>query len=80
MNVNPDEMSYEQLRELEERMGSVSKGLSPEVIRALPTKMCMSKDATCTICLENVNMWTSVMDIPCRHEYHPQCLSEYLAS
>jgi len=32
VNINPDTMTYEQLLELEEKMGKVSKGLSAEQI------------------------------------------------
>lgn len=35
---NPDNMTYEQMLELEERNGKVSKGLDPERIKKLRTK------------------------------------------
>ncbi|KAI5347003.1 PREDICTED: E3 [Prunus dulcis] len=36
-NVDPDGMSYEELRRLEESSGSVSKGLPKEIISRLPS-------------------------------------------
>ena len=36
---NPDEMTYEQLLELEEENGKVSKGLKPNVIARIPEKV-----------------------------------------
>jgi len=35
-NLNPDHMTYEQLLQLGERMGNVSKGLSKEDIKKIP--------------------------------------------
>ncbi len=34
-HINPDAMSYEQLLELEEKMGKVIKGLTPSQIKAI---------------------------------------------
>lgn len=34
---NPDNMTYEQLLELEEKMGYVNKGLAPEEIKVIKT-------------------------------------------
>ena len=55
-NPNVDNMTYEQLLELEENNGKVSKGLTPAQIRAIPEKMWMSKhdsvEDQCSICFE----------------------------
>ena len=38
-NPNPDNMTYEQLLELEENNGKVSKGLKQEQIDAIPVRL-----------------------------------------
>ena len=40
-NPNPDQMSYEELLELEEKMGKVSKGFTPEQIDMIPSSLCV---------------------------------------
>ncbi len=37
-DIDPDQMTYEELLELEEKIGSVCKGLPIEVIAKLPCK------------------------------------------
>ena len=39
MEIDIDNMSYEEMLQLEEKMGSVSKGLSVEQIAKLPKKV-----------------------------------------
>ena len=39
MDVDIDNMTYEELLELEEKIGSVSKGLSEDQIKKLPIKV-----------------------------------------
>lgn len=39
MELDVDNMTYEELLELEEKIGSVSKGLSHDQIQKLPTKL-----------------------------------------
>ena len=39
MEIDLDNMTYEELLELEEKMGSVSKGLTEEQIKKLPKKI-----------------------------------------
>jgi len=56
-NPNVDNMTYEQLLELEENNGKVNKGLTPAQINSIPEKMWTNrKDAeeeSCSICFEN---------------------------
>ena len=50
-------MTYEQLLELEENNGKVSKGLKPNEIRLIPKKTWLKKGDTtedmCSICFDN---------------------------
>ena len=54
-NPNTDNMSYEQLLELEERMGKVGKGLSKAAIAKIPVTFWQpyKNSKTCSICMED---------------------------
>ena len=58
-NPDPDNMSYEQLLELGDRVGKVSKGLSKEKIQNIPVKFWRNgstKQNSCTICYEDFTL------------------------
>ena len=38
-DIDPDQMTYEQLLELEEKIGSVSRGLSAQVLENFPREV-----------------------------------------
>jgi hypothetical protein len=40
VDIDPDNMTYEELLQLEEKMGTVSKGLTEEQIEKLPKTIC----------------------------------------
>lgn len=44
VEIDPDNMTYQQLLQLEEKMGSVSKGLTEQQYKKLPTKICKAGD------------------------------------
>lgn len=82
-NPNPDIMSYEELLQLEDRNGKVSKGLSEEVINSLPQIKWQSRndacDEACAICFENFEVGQMVKKLPgCSHEYHSSCIDKWL--
>lgn len=56
-NPNTDNMTYEQLLELEENNGKVSKGLKSYEVARIPEKTWMRKNDTseesCSICFDN---------------------------
>jgi len=43
-NINPDNMTYEELLQLEERMGKVSRGLTIDEIKKIPKTRCVKKN------------------------------------
>ena len=55
-NINPDNMTYEQLMELEEKNGKVSKGLKPAQINSIRERAWVrngdTSDDTCSICFD----------------------------
>ena len=67
-------MTYEQLLELGDRMGKVSKGLSKEQrdrIASKPWRHGVTKQKDCPICFENFALTHRVKVLSeCGHEYH----------
>ncbi|CAD8168072.1 unnamed protein product [Paramecium octaurelia] len=79
-NVDLDEMSYEQLQELQEKMGFVSRGLVEHQIQVL-LKQCTIQNQTndcCTICLEDSGSPVEIQ-LECGHVFHKECISEWLS-
>ena len=79
---NVDEMTYEQICELEESNGKVSKGLKPEQISRIPEKMWMKEsdttESSCSICFEDFTKYQKFKKTACGHEYHSACLNKWL--
>ncbi|CAD2220807.1 Ring finger domain/Zinc finger, C3HC4 type (RING finger)/RING-H2 zinc finger domain containing protein, putative [Angomonas deanei] len=77
-----DDMSYEELLELEERMGSVSKGLPEAKIPEYLKGANPPQEGTCAVCLSE---WTTADTSetccqlsPCRHVFHKDCIKQWL--
>ena len=78
---NVDNMSYEELLALEERMGNVNKGLTKEQIDKLPReKFSKSKytDDKCIICQYEFKNYEKIIALSCKHCFHPDCIEEWL--
>lgn len=73
-NPNPDVMNYEQLQELEERIGCVSKGYTDMEISMIPSKICTIAKGDCSICLEPFKQAELLKGLNCGHEFHKDCI------
>jgi hypothetical protein len=79
---NPDKMSYEQLLDLEDKVGNVNKGLNKDKIKKLtviPFKKGFYQDCDkCIICQEDFNYGEKTKLLPCGHIFHIECVDQWL--
>jgi protein-arginine kinase activator protein McsA len=74
--------------ELEERIGNVSVGLSPEtVVEKLhitkwqaPAGDASEKEIKCVVCQLEYEDSEDVRILPCKHCYHADCIKSWLAT
>ncbi|XP_031488146.1 E3 ubiquitin-protein ligase BIG BROTHER [Nymphaea colorata] len=85
-NIDPDNMTYEELLDLGEAVGTQSKGLPKEIISTLPISKykcsIFSRKRTrerCVICQMNYRRGDMCMTLPCKHIYHSGCVSRWLS-
>ncbi|KAJ9670723.1 hypothetical protein PVL29_026947 [Vitis rotundifolia] len=86
MHLDIDNMSYEELVVLGERIGNVSTGFSNEEIMARLKQRkytCLATgpwvgEETCCVCQEYADK-DDVGKLDCEHEYHVACIREWLA-
>ncbi|KAI3473255.1 hypothetical protein Pfo_029847 [Paulownia fortunei] len=86
MRLDIDNMSYEELLALGERIGSVSTGLSDGLIsKCLTESIYCSSDifqdeGTCVICLEEYKNMDDVGTLKvCGHDFHVGCIRKWLS-
>ncbi|XP_071688362.1 uncharacterized protein [Rutidosis leptorrhynchoides] len=86
MRLDIDDMSYEELLALGERIGTVNTGLSEDMIsKCLRESIYCSSDQiqeerTCVICLEEyANMDDVGMFKGCKHDFHVGCIKKWLS-
>ena len=78
-----DNMTYEQLMDLGEKTGNVSKGCTQaqiNSIKALTWVPGKSKSDECLICMEKFKRGDKFKKTRCGHEYHAECLDKWLAN
>lgn len=80
---NLDEMTYEELLALEDKIGYVCKGLKKELINKLPKKEYIkpsdkNENDNCVICQCEINHGDKIIELNCGHFYHCACIEEWL--
>ncbi|XP_058073583.1 E3 ubiquitin-protein ligase BIG BROTHER-like isoform X2 [Magnolia sinica] len=86
-NIDPDNMTYEELLDLGEAVGTHNRGLSQERISSLPISKykCSffsrkkSRCERCVICQMNYKRGDRQMTLPCKHAYHANCVTRWLS-
>ncbi|XP_020586247.1 E3 ubiquitin ligase BIG BROTHER-related-like [Phalaenopsis equestris] len=84
-DVDPDNMTYEQLQSLGEAIGTKSRGLSDELISFLPfstyrTGLFQKREnhQECLICSMAYKNRDKLINLPCQHQYHKDCITKWL--
>ncbi|KAF7810981.1 E3 ubiquitin-protein ligase MBR2 isoform X2 [Senna tora] len=86
MRLDVDNMSYEELLALEERIGDVNTGLSEDSIMKLMKRRLFMSVMTessmdlepCCICQEEYADGEDVASLDCGHEFHTNCIKQWL--
>ncbi|KAJ4724244.1 E3 ubiquitin ligase BIG BROTHER-like protein [Melia azedarach] len=86
-NIDPDNMTYEELLELGETVGTQSRGLSQDLIALLPISKYKcgffgrkkSKHDRCVICQMEYKRGDRRITLPCTHVYHAGCGTRWLS-
>lgn len=79
--IDPDTLTYEELTTLGEMAGTVAAGLTDEQLQKLPRKQytqIRNLDDPCVICQVDFEPSDDVIELPCRHVYHPDCIHPWL--
>lgn len=83
--VDPDELSYEELIALGEVVGTQSRGLPAETIASLPSMNFKSENTQegssdpCVICRCDYEDGETLTVLPCKHSYHSECVNNWLS-
>lgn len=82
--VDPDELSYEELVALGEVVGTESRGLSVDTIASLPSINYKSEQTmdgqtdSCVICRLDYEEGETLTVLSCKHSYHSECIINWL--
>lgn len=86
-NIDPDNMTYEELLDLGEAVGTQNRGLSQELIGLLPISKFKFGDLfkrknsgkRCVICQMTYKRGDQQIKLPCGHLYHAECITKWLS-
>lgn len=78
VEIDTDNMTYEELLELEEKMGKVSKGITEEQFAKIAKINAKGVEELCSVCYNDINEDEEINQLPCQHCYHVDCIKEWL--
>jgi hypothetical protein len=83
--ANPDEMTYEELLELGDKIGYIDRGFKQEEIDFMPVIKYSSKksiiyniNSMCTICQYEFSHREKLRQFSCFHSFHVRCVDDWL--
>ncbi|KAL9683715.1 hypothetical protein QQ045_015543 [Rhodiola kirilowii] len=90
-DVDPDNMTYEELQSLGDAIGTESRGLSEKVLSRLPSRKFKGKSGwfssktksqpqECVICSEEYASGELLTILHCKHRYHKECIGKWFSS
>lgn len=74
-------LSYEELTELQDRLGYVPNGMTDREIKSIPTEQYVATDDGdfCVICQLDINEGETIATLPnCSHKFHKDCVRQWL--
>ena len=80
---NVDNMTYEELLELEEKMGKVSNGLTDEEIKQLKHEKFIKYkylEDKCIVCQYDFKELETIVVLPCKHCFHFPCIKPWITT
>ncbi|MFS8027474.1 putative transcription factor C2H2 family [Helianthus anomalus] len=83
-DVDPDELSYEELIALREVVGTESRGLSADAIVSLRSVVYKAQNSQngsseiCVICRLDYEDGDNLILLSCKHSYHSECITNWL--
>ncbi|KAJ7954583.1 E3 ubiquitin ligase BIG BROTHER-related [Quillaja saponaria] len=83
-DLDPDELSYEELLALGEVVGTENRGLSADTIAALPSVNYKTEgnqngsNDSCVICRLDYEDGETLTVLSCKHSYHSECINNWL--
>ncbi|KAK1555716.1 hypothetical protein Q3G72_030449 [Acer saccharum] len=86
MRLDVDNMSYEELLALEERIGNVNTGLSEETVMnrlkqrkySIPVGSSQQETEPCCVCQEEYDDGDGLGTLECGHDFHTHCIKQWL--
>ena len=75
---NIDNMTYEELLALEDKIGYVNKGFSKNQIDKIKSYKYDGENISCVICQENIEKNNDVKKLSCLHIFHSKCIDPWL--
>jgi hypothetical protein len=83
-DIDPDNMTYEELLELQDKIGYVSRGFSDREIHSIP-KIKFDKsllnfkleDKICTVCQYEYKSGQDLRLLACKHSFHTRCVDHW---
>jgi len=83
LHKDPDQMTYEELLELEERIGNVNIGFSEKEIESIESFSFNDKqnikNLKCMVCILDFENKETLLRLSCKHEFHKNCIKNWLS-